>query len=391
MPPKIVLSQARIPIKIWTDDVEPGAIDQLVNTANLPFVVKHVAAMADVHVGSGATIGSVIATQGAIIPSAVGVDIGCGVIAVKLKGLTLDKLDGKLATLRHSIERSIPSGFNGNRRIDKEVSAWEGWNDFEKLDKDIQKEQNDAEAKLCSLGGGNHFIEVCVDPTNTLWVMIHSGSRNIGLKIATLYITRAKDLMEKMFIKLPDKDLSYLPQDTPEYVHYLNDLKWAQSYAMQNRKLMLQKVLKDVFHTVGEPLDLEMEINCHHNFAEMEHHYDQNLLITRKGAVRARVGELAIIPGSMGTRSYIVRGRGNEESFTSSSHGAGRRMSRSEAKKTFSQKDIDTQLAGIECRKDKGILDELPGAYKDIEEVIKNQDDLVEVVTEIKQVLCVKG
>jgi len=393
MPVKGELKGNGVPVKLWTElaSVESEALTQLKNVSGLPFVMNHVAVMPDCHVGKGATVGSVIATQGAVIPSAVGVDIGCGMSAVKLKGITVSSL-GDLAVLRHSIERSVPTGFSGNSRVGKDVKGWEGWDEFSKLHPDIQKEMSDAQTKLGSLGGGNHFIEICKDPTDNVWVMLHSGSRNIGLKIANIYIKKAKELMSQMYIQLPDRELAYLPATDISYSNYLRDLNWAQSYAFKNRELMRERILKDIFFAVGkEPFDLEMEVNCHHNFAAMEHHYGQNVLITRKGAIRARVGELGIIPGSMGTKSFIVRGLGNPLSFESSSHGAGRRMSRSAAKRTFTEEDIAKQLAGIECRKDKGIIDELPGAYKDVDVVMANQNDLVEVVTELKQIMCIKG
>ena len=389
MPVKRVLNE-RVPVKIWTEDVESEAMEQLKKVAALPFVFKHVAVMPDVHFGIGATIGSVIASKGAVIPAAVGVDIGCGMAATQIKNLKADDL-GNLAQLRHSIERSIPVGRNGNNRIESDASHWEGWKDFDLLHKKCQKLQIRATEQLASLGGGNHFIEVCLDTTGGVWVMLHSGSRNIGKSLAEQHIETAKSLIRQMYISLPDPDLAYFALKSDEGKAYMHDLKWAQSYALKNREIMMERILKDLKFHVKKDLEIGERVNCHHNFAAMEHHFDQDVLITRKGAVRARLGDMGIIPGSMGTKSYIVRGLGNPESFYSCSHGAGRRMSRGKARATFNEADILKQTEGVECRKDAGIIDELPGAYKPIDQVMADQSDLVEIVAELKQVLCVKG
>jgi len=389
MPIKQVLTECRVPVKIWASEIEPEAIEQLKNTARLPFVFKHVAVMPDVHWGMGATVGSVVATKGAVCPASVGVDIGCGMIAVKVEGLNVDYL-GDLVALRRSIERSIPVGFSDNKKLTPEVEAWAGWAKWDDLS---QKHNLDkARAQVGSLGGGNHFIEVCADTNGEVWVVLHSGSRGIGNKLAQGHIENARGLMKRMFIDLPDPDLAYFAQGTPEYKAYMSDLLWAQDYALENREEMMRRVLKDLKHHLGrESIRAEAKINCHHNFAKMENHFGENVLVTRKGAVRAQVGDIGIIPGSMGTRSYIVRGLGNPDSFNSCSHGAGRRMSRGKARKTFTREDLIAQTAGVECRKDADVIDEIPGAYKDIEKVMADQSDLVEIVYELKQVLCVKG
>lgn len=401
VPIKGVLSKARVPIKIWSDlsSVESSALDQLTNTANLPFVFKHVAAMPDVHLGHGATVGSVIATQGAICPAAVGVDIGCGMMAIKTN-LNPNVVQEKIKEIRHSIERSVPVGHNGNSRIVTSVTNWIGWQNFKNLN--ATKVHSKGEDKLLAtcmsqlgtLGGGNHFIEVCLDTDNNVWVMLHSGSRNIGKSLAEMHIYNAKQDMKKMFISLPDPDLAYYVEQTQGYNEYMFDLMWAQEYARENREEMMRRIIKDISYAVhGEDGKIEklMEVNCHHNYVSKENHYGENVLVTRKGAVRARSGDLGIIPGSMGAKSYIVRGLGNQESFHSCSHGAGRRMSRGEAKRRFTLEDLAAQTAGVECRKDDGVIDEIPSAYKDIDEVMANQNDLVEVVAQLKQILCVKG
>ena len=400
MPIKGVLNKARVPIKIWSDihTVESSALDQLTNTANLPFVFKHVAAMPDVHLGKGATVGSVVATRGAICPAAVGVDIGCGMCAVRTD-LVASIVKDKITAIRLSIERSIPVGPEGNRSITKSVDNWKEWKRFEELsvvgqDKDHREMLRRATSQLGSLGGGNHFIELCTDTNGAVWVMLHSGSRNIGKVVAERHIYKAKDLMKQMFIGLPDPELAYFAQGTVEFTNYLSDLEWCQDYAAQNRREMMDRVLKDLSYAVhGEPdaIKTDVKVNCHHNYASKENHYGENVIVTRKGAVRARVGDLGIIPGSMGTKSYIVQGLGNPESFHSCSHGAGRRMSRGEAKRKFTLNDLSVQTAGVECRKDEGVLDEIPGAYKDIDEVMANQNDLVEILHELKQFMCIKG
>jgi tRNA-splicing ligase RtcB len=401
MPIKGVLSKTRVPVKIWSDlsTVESSALDQLTNTANLPFVFKHVAAMPDVHLGHGATVGSVIATKGAICPAAVGVDIGCGMMAIKTN-LDPAIVQDKIKEIRHSIERSVPVGFNKNSKILTTVNNWKGWQTFADLNATKLHKKGESDllatcmAQLGTLGGGNHFIEVCLDLDNNVWVMLHSGSRNIGKSLAEMHIYGAKEEMKKMFISLPDPDLAYYVEQTVQYDQYMFDLHWAQEYALANREEMMRRIIKDISYAIyGEDGKVQklMEVNCHHNYVSRENHYGENVLVTRKGAVRARSGDLGIIPGSMGAKSYIVKGLGNPESFNSCSHGAGRRMSRGEAKRRFTLDDLALQTAGVECRKDEGIIDEIPGAYKDIDEVMANQSDLVEVVAQLKQVMCIKG
>lgn len=396
MPIKATIQKARVPIKIWSDleKVEAEAIQQLTNTANLPFVFKHVAVMPDVHVGIGATVGSVIATKNAICPAAVGVDIGCGMMAVKTK-LDAKRVEERTANIRAAIERAIPVGFDQNTSLASPVLEWAGWEYWKAkksklVDKDLFKK---AQHQLGSLGGGNHFIEVCLDTERNVWVLLHSGSRGVGNSIAQRYIENAKDLMKKLSISLPDPNLAYFAKGQKEFANYLADLTWCQAYAFENRQEMMRRVLEilSALFEDNRPLERSTEVNCHHNYVESEKHFGQNVLVTRKGAVRARQGDLGIIPGSMGTRSYIVVGKGNTESFQSCSHGAGRVMSRTQAKKQFTLKDLKAQTEGVDCRKDKAVIDEIPGAYKSIEEVMKNQEDLVEIQTELKQILCVKG
>jgi tRNA-splicing ligase RtcB len=391
MPVKGTLGDARRPVKIWSDlaTVEPAALNQLRNTANLPFVFKWVAAMPDVHLGTGATVGSVIATKGAICPAAVGVDIGCGMCAVRTDVAPERVLD-QLPRLRKLIEERIPVGFESNPALTKSVEAWSGWSAFAGLSHTDEALRKRAAGQLGTLGGGNHFIEICLDAQRRVWLMLHSGSRNLGKVLAERHIDTAKGLMKQMFIDLPDPALAYLVQGTPEFDRYLNDLLWAQEYAAENRREMMRR-LEAVLAEVAGPFSTSDEVNCHHNYVAAETHYGEDVLVTRKGAVRAGAGELGIIPGSMGARSFIVRGKGSAESFCSCSHGAGRRMSRGEAKKRFTVADLARETQGVECRKDDGVVDEIPSAYKDIDEVMANQSDLVEVVAELKQVLCVKG
>lgn len=325
------------------------------------------------------------------MPAAVGVDIGCGMIACKLKDVMVDFLATTgLDKLRHSIEQSVPVGFDGNKTKTSSVEEWIGWDRWKYLSQ--KHDAGKAMSQLGSLGGGNHFIEICGDTNGQAWIVLHSGSRGIGNKLAQGHIESAKGAMKRMFIDLPDPDLAYFVQSTPEYDAYMSDLLWAQDYALENREEMMRRVLKDIkAHLAFNILEVEQKVNCHHNFAIMENHFGENVLVTRKGAVRAQAGDMGVIPGNMGTRSYIVRGLGNPESFNSCSHGAGRRMSRAKARRQFTTTDLIAQTAGVECRKDDGVLDEIPGAYKPIEDVMANQSDLVEVVAELKQVLCIKG
>lgn len=399
MPVITVLNKSRVPVKIWAKDVESKALDQLTNTANLPFVFHHVAAMPDVHLGTGATIGSVIASQGAISPAAVGVDIGCGMMAVKTN-LDYRIVQDNIAKVRSEIERAIPVGFNSNSKISNSVDNWVGWQGhiislisaFNPVAMDNAL-YHKAKTQLGSLGGGNHFIEIQLDTENNVWVMLHSGSRNVGKTLAERHIQKAKSLMKTYMIKLADPDLAYLSEGTQEFKQYLVDLTWAQEYAMQNRVEMMNRIMKQLSYLFNnkELLPRLVEVNCHHNYIARENHFGHNVFVTRKGAVRARTGDLGIIPGSMGTGSFIVKGLGNVDSFCSCSHGAGRRMSRSEAKRLFTTKDLEEQTTGIECRKDAGVIDEIPAAYKPIDEVMANQSDLVEIVTKLRQICCIKG
>ena len=394
MPVGAVISQGRVPVKVWSElaDVAPQALDQLVNTANLPCVFKHIAVMPDVHLGIGATIGSVIPTKNAIIPAAVGVDIGCGMLAVKTQ-FDSAALEGRLKRIRENIERAIPLGPSQHHLPLKEAERWMGWKEFSNCHRAVQELAQKARAQLGTLGGGNHFIELCLDTEDRVWIMLHSGSRHIGKTLAERHIQAAKGLLRQTLQSLPDPNLAYLVKGTSEFQAYWHDLQWAQAYAYENRQLLLDLVLRATEKGLGgrEAVVPELVVNCHHNYAAIERHFGEKVYITRKGAVKAAKGEMGIIPGSMGTRSFIVRGKGNAEAFDSCSHGAGRRMSRSEARRTFSAEDLCRQTAGVECRKDTGVVDEIPQAYKDIDVVMRHQSDLVEVVAELKQVLCVKG
>lgn len=397
MPVKAILSNSRVPVKIWADlsSVEPDALKQLANTANLPFVFKHVAAMPDVHLGKGATVGSVIATKGAVVPAAVGVDIGCGMMAVKTP-LPHERVLDRLPELRHAIERSVPVGHEGNRSLSSTSEEWTRWKQWKSLHAAVEGDREllkRAQLQMGSLGGGNHFIEICLDKDKNVWVMLHSGSRNIGKVLAERHIHSAKDMMRAIEANLADPDLAYLEEHTEAFRQYMHDLYWAQDYALNNRAEMMKRVLKDLACVVnqGQPFQKLMEVNCHHNYVSNEMHFGQNVMVTRKGAVSAKEGELGIIPGSMGAKSFIVRGKGSAESFCSCSHGAGRRMSRTQAKKMFTLNDLKRETEGVECRKDSGVLDEIPSAYKNIEEVMASQSDLVDVIAELKQVICIKG
>ncbi len=362
------------------------------NVASLPFVYKHVALMPDVHLGKGALVGSVIATKEAIIPAAVGVDIGCGMCAIQTP-FTVEQLEGKLKKIRLDIEAEIPVGFNENKEIEKTVYNWHGWSDFKELHSGVKHIENKALKQMGSLGGGNHFLEVCLDAKDQVWLMLHSGSRNIGNMLAQNHIGTAKDLAKLAENRLPDPDLAYFVAGTPEFAGYWRDLQWAQDYARYNRDVMMARFKRIVEkHLVGgKQTKSLLSVNCHHNYAEKETHFGEEVYVTRKGAVRARTEDYGIIPGSMGAKSYIVKGKGSAESYCSCSHGAGRIMSRNKAKNHFTLDDLIAQTQGVECRKDAGILDEIPGAYKPIETVMANQSDLVEVIATLKQVVCVKG
>lgn len=362
------------------------------NVASLPFVHKHVALMPDVHLGKGALVGSVVATKAAIVPAAVGVDVGCGMCAIKTP-YQAEQLDGKLKQIRSDVEKLIPVGFNENSEIAREVSNWQGWRSFKELHSGVQHLEPKALKQMGSLGGGNHFIECCVDTDGQVWLMLHSGSRNIGNMLAQRHIETAKHLAKLASLKLPDPDLAHFVQGTPEFEAYWRDLQWAQNYALFNRVVMMHRFKQVVEQHLagGKPFKPALQVNCHHNYAEREVHFGEEVYVTRKGAVRAQQDDYGIIPGSMGAKSFIVRGKGNPESYCSCSHGAGRLMSRSKAKKAYTLDDLIQQTQGVECRKDEGVLDEIPGAYKPIEQVMANQSDLVEVVATLKQVLCIKG
>ena len=378
-----------VPIKLWTDlnSVEAEALKQLKNIAALPWVFKHVAVMPDVHYGKGATVGSVIAMKDAVSPAAVGVDIGCGMAAVKTS-LSARDLPDNLRQIRLDIEEAIPVGYHQHDEAAPGVNDLDLWKEFAGLTGEVQDRLEKAVAQVGTLGGGNHFVELCLDKAGSVWLMLHSGSRNIGKTLADIHIRRAKKLLHNA--DLPDPDLAVFLAGTREMQDYRRDLFWAQRYALENRAAML-RLYKGVMERHFKKVSFEDPIQCHHNYVAEEVHFGEEVLITRKGAIRAGVGDMGIIPGSMGTRSYIVRGLGNEEAFHSASHGAGRKMSRRQAKKRFTVKDLEEQTRGIECRKDAGVLDEIPGAYKNIDTVMKNQRDLVEIVAELRQVLCVKG
>lgn len=381
------------PVLSWAGhDLKHDEARMARNVAALPFVFKHVSLMPDVHLGKGALVGSVLATKDAIIPAAVGVDIGCGMCAVKTP-YTADRLDGKLKQIRLEIEAAIPTGFNENREIDRATSNWQGWRYFKELHSRVQSLESKAMKQMGSLGGGNHFIEVCLDEQDTIWLMLHSGSRHIGNALAQRHIETAKNLAKMAGLKLPDPDLAHFVQGTPEFEAYWRDLQWTQGYALYNREVMMARFKKVVEKHVagGKPFKPLLEVNCHHNYAEQETHFGEDVYVTRKGAVRARQTDYGIIPGSMGAKSFIVKGKGNAHSYCSCSHGAGRQMSRNKAKENFSLDDLIQQTQGVECRKDTGVLDEIPAAYKPIEQVMANQSDLVEIVATLKQVVCVKG
>ncbi len=396
-----------VPIKAWTKGValENEARTQLTNVAQLPFVFKWVAAMPDVHWGIGATIGSVIPTKGAIIPAAVGVDIGCGMMAVQTS-LNARDLPDDLKDIRSAIEKAVPHG-RTNHGGPGDRGAWhnvpeytnEVWGNELKsgydaiLAKHPKLDRGNHANHLGTLGTGNHFIEVCLDEAESVWFMLHSGSRGVGNRMGNYFIELAKKDMKKFYIHLPDADLAYFPEHTEYFDDYVEAVGWAQDYARRNRDLMMKQIIGAVAGSGKvRPFTAEVNaINCHHNYVARESHYGKNVLVTRKGAVRAREGDLGIIPGSMGARSYIVRGKGNPESFHSCSHGAGRAMSRNEAKRRFTVEDHARMTEGVECRKDKDVIDETPAAYKPIDQVMAAQADLVEIVHTLRQVVCVKG
>ena len=403
----LIDSEKGVPIKAWTKGVpvEDQARQQLINAAQLPFVFKWIAAMPDVHWGVGATVGSVIPTKGAIIPAAVGVDIGCGMMAVQTD-LNARDLPDDLKGIRTAIEAAVPHG-RTNHGGAGDRGAWhdiplrnqEVWGAELKprydaiLAKHPKLDRGNHSNHLGTLGTGNHFIEVCLDEAEMVWFMLHSGSRGVGNRMGSYFIDLARQDMRRFFINLPDVDLAYFPEHTDHFNDYVEAVEWAQDYARRNRDLMMEKVAAAVRGSgLVRPFNAERKaINCHHNYVAREAHFGENVLITRKGAVRAREGDLGIIPGSMGARSYIVRGKGNRESFCSCSHGAGRAMSRNEAKRRFTVEDHLRMTEGVECRKDSGVIDETPAAYKSIDAVMAAQTDLVEIVHTLRQVICVKG
>ena len=403
---QITLNKGRVPVKVWTQEIEHEAIQQLVNVSQLPIVHGHIAAMPDVHAGIGATVGSVIPTLSAIIPAAVGVDIGCGMNAVRLS-MQASVLPDSLYRIRSAIEAAVPVGFSQHaaskvlgsrhartaRTLDQRLDAIVGKHPG--LMK-MQKRFNETwVCQLGTLGGGNHFIELCLDEAQNVWVMLHSGSRGIGNCMGRYFIEAAKKDMRRHHVNLPDADLAYFAEGSAWFEDYVEAVDWAQDYALLNRAEMMRLVLEVLERELSPRINawqvLGEAINCHHNYVQRETHFGENVFVTRKGAISAREGELGIIPGSMGAKSYIVRGLGNADSLCSCSHGAGRRMSRTAAKRKFNREDLEAQTQGVECRKDGGVLDEIPAAYKDIDTVMANQSDLVEVIHTLKQVLCVKG
>jgi tRNA-splicing ligase RtcB len=378
------------PVKIWTNDIDERSEQQLKNIAALPFIHKHIAAMPDVHLGIGATVGSVLATKQAIIPAAVGVDIGCGMNALKLN-LHANELPWNLDGIRDAIEKAIPLGAGGAHQTENApVKLSFG---FKMLNNHEALQTKNIWRQLGTLGSGNHFIELCLDENQQVWIMLHSGSRGIGNTIGRHYIEKAKREMERWHISLPDPDLAYLPAGTDIFDRYVQAVGWAQDYALENRRVMM-KIVLDVINEEFKEWDIhpvEEAINCHHNYVSLENHFGDNVYVTRKGAIRARQGELGIIPGSMGAKSFIVAGKGNPDSFCSCSHGAGRKMSRTAAKAQYTVDDLRAQTVGVNCRRNDSVIDEIPAAYKDIDQVMANQNDLVEIVHTLKQVLCVKG
>ncbi|MGU7784810.1 RtcB family protein [Burkholderia sp. PU8-34] len=392
------------PVKMWTNGVtvEEDARAQLRNTAQMPFIFRHVAVMPDVHLGKGSTIGSVIPTKGAIIPAAVGVDIGCGMMAARTT-LAASDLPDSLGGLRSAIERAVPHGRTPGRR---DPGAWgnrapqqvdEMWKallpGFQRIvDKYPKLEKTNHYVHLGTLGTGNHFIEVCVDENDAVWFMLHSGSRGVGNAIGSLFIELAQADMRQHIANLPDRNLAYFNEGSRHFNDYVEAVGWAQDYARRNRQVMMDAIIRAAHGAIGKPFEIdEHAVNCHHNYVQKEHHFGEDVFVTRKGAVSAQKGQLGIIPGSMGAKSFIVRGLGNPESFCSCSHGAGRAMSRTEAKRRFTVEDQVKATQGVECRKDAGVVDEIPMAYKDIDAVMAAQSSLVEVVHTLRQVVCVKG
>jgi len=386
------------PVKIFTRDIDHGAMTQLKNIAQLPIIHSHIAAMPDVHRGIGATVGAVIPTKNAIIPAAVGVDIGCGMMAVRLS-LTSAQLPDQLKTLRLAIERAIPIGQRAHKTVSIRESVCKRLQPqvdtlFAKhpaLLKMMKHPQTLWAKQMATLGSGNHFIELCIDEQKQVWVMLHSGSRGLGNAIGRHFIAIAKKDMHRHLHNLPDRDLAYFSEGSDGYLDYWAALNFAQEYARLNREEMMKLTLRAMAPFLPEFSIQQHAINCHHNYVSLEHHFGADVLITRKGAINAEKDRLGIIPGSMGAKSFIVRGKGEAESFCSCSHGAGRVMSRTAARQAFRRADLEAQTKGVECRKDTGVIDEIPAAYKDIDQVMANQTDLVDIVHTLKQVMCIKG
>jgi len=392
-----------VPVKSWATDVDENVITQMSQLAEMPFIHKHISLMPDAHLGKGCSVGSVVPTLKAIIPASVGVDIGCGMLAVTTN-LSSKDLPENLDIFRHSIERDVPLGPGGQRKTARMPEFYIDYgpitnNELMVADYAFRNLKGLSERvlgkswmkQLGTLGSGNHFIELCLDQNDQVWIMLHSGSRGIGNLIGQHFISEAKSEMEKYHIHLPNKDLSYLSQDTEKFNNYIAAVNWCQQYASINRRMMLGAIHKNLIHFFPHVKLEGIVINCHHNYVEMESHFNKNVWVTRKGAIRARENDWGIIPGSMGAKSFIVTGKGNEESFHSCSHGAGRTMSRTEAKKRFTVRDLEEQTKGISCQKDASVLDEIPSSYKDIDSVMKNQEDLVNIEFTLKQILNIKG
>ncbi|MCK5726385.1 MAG: RtcB family protein [Thiotrichaceae bacterium] len=398
MPIQKALNKGKVPVKIFTDSIDNNAIKQLNNIAQLPFIHHHIAVMPDVHIGKGATVGSVIPTKGAIIPAAVGVDIGCGMNAVRIS-LKAHDLPDSLRKARSSIEASIPVGFNMHKEHRVKASILNGMDrpldlilaKHPSLTKMMRNFHRTWGRQLATLGGGNHFIELCIDESDDVWIMLHSGSRGIGNVMGRYFINLAQKDMGRQLGNLPDKDLAYFSEGAEHFDDYVEAVMWAQDYAMINRREMMRLVVSALQGQLPKFKATKEAINCHHNYVQQETHYGENVFITRKGAISAYHDELGIIPGSMGAKSFIVRGKGSKASLCSCSHGAGRKMSRAAAKRKFNRFDLEQMTQGIECRKDKGVVDEIPAAYKNIDKVMKDQQDLVDIVHTLKQVICVKG
>lgn len=404
----IIEDNNHAPIKLWTDKVpvESGALTQLKKTATMPFIFKHIAVMPDVHIGIGATVGSVIPTTKAVIPAAVGVDIGCGMIATRLN-ITANDLPDNLKPVRSRIEKNVPHGRSNRGKHGYDTGAWGNtpkdaqniW--MTSLDSGLklinQKHPkigfHNAQSHLGTLGTGNHFIEICLDNHNDVWIMLHSGSRGVGNRIGTYFISKAKEELEQRGELIADKDLAYLTENTDNFNDYVEAVAWAQSFAFFNRIVMFDRVMSALAEYITyKQLAVTMDsVNCHHNYLERETHFGESVWITRKGAINAEKDKLGIIPGSMGAKSYIVRGKGNPESFNTCSHGAGRRMSRTQAKQLYTVDDHINATQGVECKKDSSVVDETPMAYKNIDDVMASQTDLVDIIYTLKQIICVKG